>query len=325
MLGKSTVRHILIFAFVTSLVGCFQVKQESDSQKTQAQAADDPLAPHNIMLLTKSQTNPYYVMMEQGARQAAKELGVTLIAKGTPNETHIAMQKKMIVSAKEEGIDAVVFVPSNPTQLLHSLKQVQDEAVVLVNLDDQIEAPKAEKVGLKAIPFVGIDNRAAARQLAEEVLKANPHIEKAFIVAGPDSSSVAAARSLGFRDALQKFDKQIVGEQPAEWQYVKAFELTSVILDKFPQIDAIFCANDVMALGVIQQLEEKRESHIKVIGYDAIPEAREMVSAGKMEATLDQQSYQQGYIGVKVAVALLNGEDVEQESWVSPDLILQNK
>ena len=47
-----------------------------------------------------------------------------------------------------------------------------------------------------------------------------------------------------------------------------------------------------------------------------------MVEEGKMEATLDQQSYQQGAIGVKIAVALLKGKKVKAETWVSPELII---
>ncbi|OIQ26400.1 MAG: hypothetical protein BM561_01150 [Vibrio sp. MedPE-SWchi] len=278
--------------------------------------------PLKIMLMTKSQSNPYYLMMEQGARKAANELGVTLVAKGTPNETHTALQKKMILSSIEEGFDAIVFVPSKTPQLLPALKQVQDQGMVLVNLDDQINAEQAEKVGLTPIPFVGIDNQAAAQALAEKVLENNPDISNAYIILGPLTSPVSTARGEGFKSALDKHQKTLLGEESANWQYVEAYELSETLLARATEIDAFFCANDVMALAVTQLLIDKGIQNIKVIGYDAIPEARTMVEQGKMTATLDQQSYQQGELGVTAAVAQLNGEDVNDEIWVTPELIV---
>lgn len=303
------------------LVGCSPEQNESSPTPNKADSKENT-APLKIMLLTKSQSNPYYVMMEQGARKAADELGVTLLAKGTPNETYVGLQKKMLLSAKEEEFDAIIFVPAKTAQLLPALKKVQDQGMVLVNLDDQINATQAKKVGLNPIPFVGIDNQAAAQALAERVLENNPDISSAYIILGPSSSSVSHARAAGFRKALSIHQRKLHGEESANWQFVEAYELSEKLIEQFPDLDAFFCANDVMALAISQLLQDKGRTDIKVIGYDAIPEAKKMVEEGKMEATLDQQSYQQGAIGVKIAVALLKGNKVKAETWVSPELII---
>jgi len=303
------------------LVACSPESNEPSPQpnKLVSEEATNPL---KIMLLTKSQSNPYYVIMEQGAREAADELGITLLAKGTPNETYVGLQKKMLLSAKEEGFDAIVFVPAKTAQLLPALKVIQDQGMVLVNLDDKINTSQAEKVGLQTIPFVGIDNQAAAQTLAEHVLEKHPDISSAYIVLGPRSSSVSSARAAGFRNALSIHKRKLLGEEPANWQFVEAYELSEKVIEQFPDIDAFFCANDVMALAISQLLQDKGRADIKVIGYDAIPEAKEMVKQGRIAATLDQQSYQQGAIGVKIAVELLNDREVETNTWVSPELIL---
>jgi len=306
------------------MFACSQDQNESAQTATTPESNNDD-QPLKIMLMTKSQSNPYYVLMEQGARKAADDLGVTLIAKGTPNETHVALQKKMLLSSVEEEFDAVVFVPSKTTQLLPALKQVQDQGMVLVNLDDQIIASQAAKIGLIPIPFVGIDNQSAAQQLAERVLERNPNLTNAFIILGPHSSSVSRARADGYRNALEAGQRNVLGEETANWQYVEAYELSDKLLIQFPHIDAFFCANDVMALGIVKLLEDIGNTEIKVIGYDAIPEAQALVKEGRMEATLDQQSYQQGVLGVRTAVELLRGEKVEAESWVSPELIIHSE
>jgi len=309
----------LVFFF---LVACSPEQNESSPIPSKPESQENTV-PLKIMLLTKSQSNPYYVMMEQGARKAADELGITLLAKGTPNETYVGLQKKMLLSAREEQFDAIVFVPAKTAQLLPALKKVQDQGMVLVNLDDKINTSQAEKVGLDPIPFVGIDNQAAAQALAERVLENNPDISSAYIVLGPRSSSVSSDRAAGFRKALSIHQRKLQGEESANWQFVEAYELGEKIIEQFPDIDAFFCANDVMALAISKLLHDKGRPEIKVIGYDAIPEAKQMVQEGKMEATLDQQSYQQGAIGIKIAVELLKGEKVNAETWVSPELILR--
>lgn len=275
------------------------------------------------MLLTKSQSNPYYEMMEQGAREAAEQLGVSLVARATPNETHVALQKKILLGAQQEGFDAIVFVPSKTAQLLPTIKQVQEQGVTLVNLDDPIDPIQAEKVGLSPIPFVGIDNQKAAQTLANTVLQRNPDINNAYIILGPESSSVSEARAEGYRKALVAQQRQIVGEANANWQYVDAYELSDELLKQHSNIDAFFCANDVMAIAISKLLEDRGKNNIKVIGYDAIPEAQALVEQGKLTATLDQQSSEQGAQGVKIAVALLRGEQVKTETWVNPELIIK--
>ena len=315
-----------LFLPVTTLVFLFlsacSPEQNEPIPTPSKPTPEEKIKPFKIMLLTKSQSNPYYVMMEQGARKSADDLGVTLLAKGTPNETYVGLQKTMLLSAKEEEFDAIVFVPAKTAQLLPALKKVQDQGMVLVNLDDQINATQAEKVGLDPIPFVGIDNQAAAQALAERVLESNPDIASAYIILGPRSSSVSHARAAGFRKALSIHQRKLQGEESANWQFVEAYELSEKLIELFPDIDAFFCANDVMALAISKLLQDKGRSDIKVIGYDAIPEAKRMVEEGRMEATLDQQSYQQGAIGVKIAVELLKGKKVKAETWVSPQLII---
>lgn len=308
---------------VVFLLACSPEPEENvTSTEPVPETAPSP-RPMKIMLLTKSQSNPYYVMMEQGARGAAEQLGVTLVARGTPNETHVALQKKIFLGAKEEGFDAIVFVPSKTAQLLPTLKQVQDQGVILVNLDDKIDPIQAEKVGLSPIPFVGIDNQEAAQAMANAVLQRNPDINAAFIVLGPQSSSVSEARAEGYRRALASQQRQVLGEASANWQYVEAYELSDKLLQQHPNINAFFCANDVMAIAISKLLEDRGRNDIKVIGYDAIPEAQALVEQGKLAATLDQQSDQQGAQGVRTAVALLKGEQVKAESWVLPELIIK--
>jgi ribose transport system substrate-binding protein len=88
-----------------------------------------------------------------------------------------------------------------------------------------------------------------------------------------------------------------------------------------PDLKALFCANDMMALGALQYLEETNRTDILVAGFDALEEAVNAVEQGKLVATIDQQAAQQGYLGVRYAVQALQGQDLPQEILVDVRVI----
>ncbi len=74
----------------------------------------------------------------------------------------------------------------------------------------------------------------------------------------------------------------------------------------------IFCANDMMALGVLRYLADSRTSGVLIAGFDALPEARRAIATGALVASADQNARQQGYLGVKAAMTSLKGAPVER-------------
>lgn len=83
------------------------------------------------------------------------------------------------------------------------------------------------------------------------------------------------------------------------------------LLQSFDNIDAVYAANDEMALGAAQAIEAAGKSDdIFVMGNDGTDEALEAIADGTLGATNGTPGYIQGYIAVDVAVRYLNGEEV---------------
>ena len=101
----------------------------------------------------------------------------------------------------------------------------------------------------------------------------------------------------------------------------EAYNIIGPILVEHPEIKGIFCANDMMALGVLQYLQEQGRTDVLVAAFDALNEAKAVLGDGVLVATIDQQAALQGYKGIEVAVRLLQGEQIRAEELVDVLLV----
>ena len=97
--------------------------------------------------------------------------------------------------------------------------------------------------------------------------------------------------------------------------------MTGKILDRHPDLQLLFCANDMMALGAIQHLQHSGKRDVLVAGYDALAEAIKAIRIGTLQATVDQQAAQQGYLGIRYALELIRGGAPPPETIVDVTLI----
>ena len=112
---------------------------------------------------------------------------------------------------------------------------------------------------------------------------------------------------------LQK-SKQIklVASQPADWDRIKALDVATNVLQRNPNIKAIYCANDRWQWCCSAVANAGKPGKVLVVGTDGIPEARKMVEAGQMTATVAQNPADIGATGLKLMV------DAEKSGKVIP-------
>jgi ribose transport system substrate-binding protein len=78
----------------------------------------------------------------------------------------------------------------------------------------------------------------------------------------------------------------MVAQQPADFDRAKALEVMESILQKQPDVDAVFCGNDAMAMGAYQALVAAgKEDHVKVFGFDGADDVVKLIAEGKIAAT----------------------------------------
>jgi ribose transport system substrate-binding protein len=98
------------------------------------------------------------------------------------------------------------------------------------------------------------------------------------------------------------------------------------MLEAHPEIDAVFSANDMMALGAVEAIAAKgKTGKIKVVGYDAVEDAKKAIAEGTIMGSVAQFPSEMGRVAVESADKLLKGQPVPAEQLVRIDLVTKDK
>jgi ribose transport system substrate-binding protein len=327
---KKIFQAALIALLTVSLIACGASQPQNSGapfiESTQAAPSDTtkPAQTRTIALVMKTLTNPFFVEMEKGARKAESELGIQLIVKTAAQETSIQQQIAIVEELVKLKVDAIVIAPGDSKELIPALKKAQDAGIKVVNIDNQLDADLSQKLGLVDVPFISVDNEKGAYMSAKFVADQIKTPTKVILLEGIQEARNAQDRLAGAKRAFQENPNiTIVASETAHWKIDEAHDVTARLFQLNPDIGAIFCANDMMALGAVQYLEEKQLANILVAGYDNLQEAQQSIKDGKMASTIDQQAALQGYMGVQFALKLINGEKIAPLTFV--DVILVTK
>ena len=131
----------------------------------------------------------------------------------------------------------------------------------------------------------------------------------------------------GFKDAVKDAKGvKIVASQTANWERDQGFTVFQNMLEAHPEIDAVFSANDMMALGAVEAIAAKgKTGKIKVVGYDAVEDAKKAIADGTIMGSVAQFPSEMGRVAVESADKLLKGQPVPAEQLVRIDLVTKDK
>ncbi|MGB5447110.1 MAG: substrate-binding domain-containing protein [Psychromonas sp.] len=265
----------------------------------------------SIALVMKTLTNPFFVEVERGARRAEKELGITLLVKTAAQETSIQQQTGIVADLIRQQVDAIVIAPGDSVELIPILKQAQDKGIVVINIDNRLDQEYSKRVGLLNVPFISVDNELAAYNSTKVLTAKLTQPTEVAIIEGIRGALNSEFRKKGAIRAFAETEfASLVATESANWKIDEAFELMAELYKAHPKIGAIFCANDMMALGVIEYLRTTGKKDVWVAAFDAIPEGLDAIKSGTLLATVDQQGAEQGYQGIVAANNMLSSKKI---------------
>lgn len=288
----------------------------------QSKSADKPASDVRVALIMKTLTNPFFVEMEKGARRAQQDLGIDLKVQTATQETSIEQQVQLVEKEIAAKAKAIVIAPGDSTRLVPVLKKAQDAGIHVVNIDNRLSAQAMQAVGMKAVPFISVNNEEGAYKAAKFVADQVSKPTEAAILEGIRTADNAQQRKAGAERAFKGNPKlKVVAEETANWKIDEAYGVIQRMFKAHPNIGVVFCANDMMAIGVIKFLQETGKQHVLVAGFDALEEAKTAILAGQLAVTIDQQASEQGYRGISTALQMLRGEAVSMEVSVDTALV----
>jgi len=218
-------------------------------------------------------------------------------------------------------VNAIVIAPADSKALVTVLKRAKDAGVLVVNIDNKLDAEVLKQAGFSVL-FVGPDNRAGARKVGEELARHLQPGDKVAIIEGIPTAFNGQQRRLGFEDAMKAAGMNVVTIQSGNWEMEKANSVATAILSEHPDVKAILCGNDNMALGAVSAIQAVgKTGKVLVVGFDNIGAIRPMLADGRVIATADQHAEQLAVFGIEAALKILKGEAAPADQTTAVDLI----
>ena len=276
-----------------------------------------------VALVMKSLANEFFINMAAGARahQAENADRYELIVNGIKNESDLAQQVSLVEQMMASQVDVIVIAPADSKGLLPVAKRAVDQGIVVVNIDNRLDAEALAAMDLR-IPFVGPDNREGAYRVGLALAETLEPGAEVAIIGGIPSAFNARERAAGFRDAMAEAGMTVVTEQAADWEQAKAATVAAAILNENPDLDALLCANDSMALGAVAAVRQAgRRGEVAVVGFDNISAARDLIAGGDMLATAEQYGDQLAVFGIEYALQVLESGAAPEDRKTPVDVI----
>ena len=300
------------------LKNVFKISALLAALPTLAVAADKP----QIALLMKTLSNEYFISMQQGAEEAAKQQNVDLIVQVAEKEDSTEQLVGLVENMIAKKVDAIIVTPNDSIAFIPAFQKAEKAGIPIIDLDVRLDAEAAKKAGLK-FNYVGVDNFNGGYLEAKNLAEAIGGKGNVAILEGIPGVDNGEQRKGGALKAFAEYpDIKIVASQTANWETEQALNVTTNILTANPNIKAIFAANDNMAIGAVTAVENAGlAGKVLVSGYDGIPLAIEYVKQGKMQNTVDQLPKKQVAVAIEYALKKINKQDIPEVYYVDPVVV----
>lgn len=309
---------VLSIVMALSLIACGgdtpDASQAQSSEGVAETSGEKSDSDTHIAVIFKTLSAEYWKTMEAGAKDAAKDLGIEVTVLGPNAESEIAQQVTQIEEQLSAGVDAIVVSPNEENAIIGALSPAIGKIPVLfVDTDAGLEGKTA---------FIGTGNTTAAQLGGKYVAEHIPEGKGAILIGGQQGEMTSAQRLDGYRESLEAGGVQILEEQFGKNTADGAMAVMEDLITKYQdEIGAVLSHNDDMAIGIQQALESAGLDDVIIIGFNADAGAVQLVSEGKITATIAQKPYQMGYQCVEEAYKAAKGEEVEAYQEVPAELV----
>ena len=235
-----------------------------------------------IMTSLPSMEFPFFVHMQKQLDQEAQSIGGIKIL-SADGQNRVPKQTADVESAIIQGVDGIIISPIDVNAMAPALQQAIDAGIPVVTVDRYVGGVP----GIYA--HVGADNVKGGEAQARLIMEQFPNGATIVNLQGQPGASPAIDRNKGLHNILDGKSKyKIVAEQTANWSRDQGMSVTeNILVGLSSPPDVINGANDDMALGAMEAVKA-RGLNVKILGFDALPEAIAAVRDGSLMATVEQ-------------------------------------
>lgn len=276
-----------------------------------------------VALVMKTLNNPFFIDMQRGAEEAAKRLGVDLIVQAPERDLDVEKQMQIVENLIQTNLQALCITPSGSREIIPALAKTTERGIPILVVDTRLDSEATAEAGVQIKTFIGSDNVEGGRIAGEHVIELFGGKAKVAILEGVPGHETNESRLAGFHAAIAQAEGiEVVASQTANFERDQGFNVFQNILQAHPEVQALFACNDMMALGAIEAIAAAgKTGRIKVVGFDAVEDARTAIAAGTLAASVAQFPEEMGRLAMENAVNIIKGETLPAYIPVKIELI----
>ncbi|ODT69908.1 MAG: sugar ABC transporter [Pelagibacterium sp. SCN 63-23] len=264
-------------------------------------------------LITKTDTNPFFVKMKEGAEAKAAELGITLKSYAGRIDGDHETQVAAIETCIADGASGILITASDTSAIVQSVQQARDAGLLVIALDTPLTPIDAADATFATDNFLAgeLIGKWAAVKLGAEA--ANARI--ALLNLGISQPTVDVLRNQGFLQGFgidlgdpnkwgDETDPRIVGHDVTAGNEEGGRKAMENLLTKDPTINVVHTINEPSAAGAYEALKSfGRENDVLIVSVDGGCPGVANVRDGVIGATSQQYPLQMAALGVEAIKA----------------------
>jgi len=245
---------------------------------TQSSSAQ-PAAKDKVAVIVSTLNNPWFVVLGETAKARAIELGYDATLFDSQNDT--AKEAANFENVIASGYKAILFNPTDANGSIANVEKARAADIPVFCIDREINSTNAATSQMLSDSYSGCVK--LGQYFVKTVGKEGEYAEILGIVGDNNTWN----RSKGFHSVVDRYPGlKMVAQQSGEFDRAKGLEVMESILQAHPDIKAVFCGNDAMALGAHQALVAAgKVDQVKVFGFDGADDAVKLIADGQMAAT----------------------------------------
>lgn len=293
-------------AMALSLTACGG--EPADSTSAPADNTANTTAPadtgekHQVGIVLKTTSSEYWSYVIAGIRAAEQELGnVEVTVNGATGDTAFKEQQDLVETLVGSGsMEAMAIAPLQADAITNALKNAD---MPILAIDTNFD---------RAQTFIGTAHEDAAYQGGKYVAEQIGQGGKVVILANIQAEPTSESRVAGYKKALEEGGCEVLEVQYTDGVSNKAVTTMDGVLQVHPDLDAVVCCADDVALGAAHSIEmaNRQDDGILVCGFDGISSGVQAVADGKIGCTVAQDPYNMGYQCVKSLMDVLDGKEL---------------
>lgn len=274
--------------------------------------------PKKVAVIVSTLNNPWFVVLAETAAAEARKLGYE--AKVFDSQNNTSLEADHFENAIVSGYNAILLNPTDSDGSIVNVGKAKEAGIPVFCMDREINASG------KATAQILSDNYSGCVALGVHFVK-NLNKKGDYVeILGQVGDNNTWNRSKGFHSVVDRYPGlKMVAQQSADFDRNKAMDVLESILQAHPDIDAVFCGNDAMAMGAYQALVSAgKASEVGVYGFDGSDDVLNSIQEDKIKATGLQSPQTMAKTAAQFADAYFkNKRDFAQRVPVAVELVTQ--